>query len=532
MKVSSNSAVRQSNIVPPSDVVAASAAYAQLNRGNGPILATPELVSLYWGGFAQSEIDGMQAYLNGLAGYLSGQGAPAGQEPDVRQYGVTGATVGTSLFYGPYNYFLLQTGTPITEADGAANFQWVAGDFNHDGIVDLIGIKVSNTGTGRVEVHILNGADNFQSFLLQTGTFINAADGAANYHWVAGDFNHDGIVDLIGIKVTNTGTGTVEAHALIGATNFQGILLETGTPIAEADGASNFQWVAGNFKNGGIVDLALIGIKVTNTGTGMVEAHVLAPGVSDDDVRQLVTELQNQGRLPPFSSNRLFLVFTKGISFTIIKGGGYGSWCGFHDQWDDRQYYAICPFPSVFGCGSGDPISRWQSTASHEIMEAATDPKPGTGWTPEGGDQCNVQEVALPFGTVQKFADNQQQTCSVWTPISGIGSYDLESTADQAFAFDYDGSSKLDHLVLYRPGTGAIFILKNSGGQFTPVYAQGAPGNGIGGYDLKSTADQAFAFDYDGSGKLDHLVLYRPGIGAIFILKNSGGQFTPVYAVS
>src|SRR2546421_4852762 len=122
MKVSSNSAVRQSNFVPPSDVVAASAAYAQLNRGNGPILATPELVSLYWGGFAQSEIDGMQAYLNGLAGYLSGQGTPAGQEPDVRQYGVTGATVGTSLFYGPYNYFLLQTGTPITEADGAANF--------------------------------------------------------------------------------------------------------------------------------------------------------------------------------------------------------------------------------------------------------------------------------------------------------------------------------------------------------------------------------------------------------------------------
>ena len=95
----------------------------------------------------------------------------------MRQYGVTSATVGTNLFTVPYNFFLLQTGTPI-----------------------------------------------------------NAADGVANFHWLAGDFNHDGIVDLIGIKVTNTGTGTVEAHTLIGATNFQGILLETGTPIAEADG--------------------------------------------------------------------------------------------------------------------------------------------------------------------------------------------------------------------------------------------------------------------------------------------------------
>jgi hypothetical protein len=68
-----------------------------------------------------------------------------------------------------------------------------------------------------------------------------------------------------------------------------------------------------------------------------------------------------------------------------------------------------------------------------------------------------------------------------------------------------------------------------SGGQFSPVYAQGDPGNGIGGYDLKSTADQAFAFDYDSSGRLDHLVLYRPGTGTMWILKNSGGQFAPVY---
>src|SRR5258708_17269008 len=83
---------------------------------------------------------------------------------------------------------------------------------------------------------------------------------------------------------------------------------------------------------------------------------------------------------------------------------------------------------------------------------------------------------------------------------------------------------------MYRPGTGTMWILKNTGGTFTPVYAQGDPGSGIGGYDLKSAADRAFAFDYDGSGKLDHLALYRPGTGTIWILKNSGGTFTPVYA--
>src|SRR5258708_26279652 len=92
----------------------------------------------------------------------------------------------------------------------------------------------------------------------------------------------------------------------------------------------------------------------------------------------------------------------------------------------------------------------------------------------------------------------------------GIGGFDLPTSADRAFAFDYDGSGKLDHLVLYRPGHGTIYILKNSGGQFSPVYAQGDPGNGIGGYDLRPAADQAFAFDYDGTAKLDHLLLYLP----------------------
>lgn len=43
--------------------------------------------------------------------------------------------------------------------------------------------------------------------------------------------------------------------------------------------------------------------------------------------------------------------------------------------------------------------------------------------------------------------------------------------------------------------------------------------NGIGGYDLKSPDDKVFAFDYDSSGKLDHLVLYTPGTGTIWILQ-------------
>ena len=73
--------------------------------------------------------------------------------------------------------------------------------------------------------------------------------------------------------------------------------------------------------------------------------------------------------------------------------------------------------------------------------------------------------------------------------------------------------------MLYRPGTGTIWILRNSGGNFVPAYAQGDPGRGAGGYDLKSSADRAFVFDYDSSRKPDHLALYRPGTGTIWILR-------------
>jgi hypothetical protein len=71
-----------------------------------------------------------------------------------------------------------------------------------------------------------------------------------------------------------------------------------------------------------------------------------------------------------------------------------------------------------------------------------------------------------------------------------------------------------------------MWILRNAAGTFTPVYQQGAPGNGIGGYTLSSVSDRALGFDYDGSGKADHLFLFQPGSGSF--IKNSAGAFTTI----
>ncbi len=128
-------------------------------------------------------------------------------------------------------------------------------------------------------------------------------------------------------------------------------------------------------------------------------------------------------------------------------------------------------------------------------------------------------------GTGTIFIEEKQNGgyVPVFMSFDGIGGYDLKVASDRIIAFDYTGNGHADHLLCYRPGTGTVWILANQNGEFYPVYNSV---NGIGGYDLKSTADRIISFDYDGNGKYDHLVLYRPGTGTVFILQNTNGTFT------
>jgi hypothetical protein len=128
---------------------------------------------------------------------------------------------------------------------------------------------------------------------------------------------------------------------------------------------------------------------------------------------------------------------------------------------------------------------------------------------------------------VRHNADNTFST--VWSGTSGIGGYDLAVTADRLVPFDYDHSGKLDHLLAYRPGSKVAFILEHgSDNAWHTVYSSFA---GIGGYDLAVGTDQAIAFDYDHSGKRDHLLLYRPGSRIAFVVEhNADNTFSTVWS--
>jgi hypothetical protein len=303
-----------------------------------------------------------------------------------------------------------------------------------------------------------------------------------------------------------------------------------------------------------------------NRGERLKSVHVSGSEPGDaTKTGRLVTDAQIQSSLqawirnktvPATTANTLYFIYLPpNVTVTAPFGQSCKDFCGYHSS-TGNIYYAVIPYANCAGCVfPGAILDTLTEVSSHELCEAITNPT-GNAWydpNPYGtdkagdeiGDICNRQTQRLGGYMIQSEWSNTQSACVIRPPGSptdsfapvyvqgdpghGIGGFDLKSTADQAFAFDYDSSGRLDHLVFYRPRTGTIWILKNNAGTFTPVYHQGDPGTAIGGYDLKSPADRAFAFDYDSSGKLDHLVLYRPATGTIWILRNTRGTFTPVY---
>ncbi|KAJ7599121.1 hypothetical protein C8J56DRAFT_849178 [Mycena floridula] len=112
----------------------------------------------------------------------------------------------------------------------------------------------------------------------------------------------------------------------------------------------------------------------------------------------------------------------------------------------------------------------------------------------------------------------------------GIGTYDLEDTRDTGFAFDYDGSGKMDHLVFMRSGAGILFVLSHNSLGFAAIYKTFT---GLEGFDLSSNLDRAIAFDFTSSGRNDHILLYRPGSGMVSVAeKKSDGNFSNVFQVA
>jgi hypothetical protein len=164
-----------------------------------------------------------------------------------------------------YQSFAVQTGTALHETDSTFEFLVALNG-------DVFAIKKSGTGTNTTEVHILSAKDNYQSFMLQTGTALHETDSTFKF------LLDDATRDLIAVKKSSTGTNSTELHILLAKQKYQAFKLHTGTKLHETDETFDFAATT----NG---DICVI--KKSNTTSNSTEVQILYAKSDFQDLIQL-----------------------------------------------------------------------------------------------------------------------------------------------------------------------------------------------------------------------------------------------------
>ena len=162
----------------------------------------------------------------------------------------------------------LQVATSLEE--GKDNYAYALSDYDRDGIEDLFCFKLRNAASKTLEVHILSGSSNFSTFILHTATILGEPGNA--FKLIVHDVNSDGFSDVIALKVRGCESSKTEIHILNGADGYKSWLLQKAIPLNEALDNCSFSFA--NIDNGNVPDLYIT--KFNNTGSGNVEVHVLS----------------------------------------------------------------------------------------------------------------------------------------------------------------------------------------------------------------------------------------------------------------
>jgi hypothetical protein len=174
-------------------------------------------------------------------------------------------------------------------------------------------------------------------------------------------------------------------------------------------------------------------------GTGTAVAGITdtktTASVSDAQVRTELNNLFAASRLPLPNANRYYPVhFPSGMTITAPDGSrSCVQFCAYHGTYvrsGVNVNYGIIPdigqTGCAGGCGGSTVTNNTDSVASHELVEATTDPAVGLATTfaaplawydrvdnGEIGDLCNGQQSTAAGFTVQKEWSNRAGACTV-----------------------------------------------------------------------------------------------------------------------
>ncbi len=180
-----------------------------------------------------------------------------------------------------------QKALPIEET--YSNWEFRVGDFNRDGKEDLFCIK-KDSGN-HTNLHILNGADNYKSFLKQIILPIENTD--SNWDFKVADCDGDGISDLYCLK--KNAQDHTNLHILSGASAFQNFSLQVALPIENTD--ENWEFGLGDYNGDKKPDLYCI---KKNCGTS-TNIHILGDYKYQSFLLQIPTILHATGENTEFA---------------------------------------------------------------------------------------------------------------------------------------------------------------------------------------------------------------------------------------
>ena len=273
----------------------------------------PALYAIYkQGASAKTEVhalngaDGYQSFLAHTATALSQTGADQSWLFDLGDYNGDGvkdlysiAKQGASgrtevhVLNGAdgYQSFLGHIATGLSQTGNNAGWLFNVGDYNRDGKLDLYAIARQGA-SGKTEVHVLNGADGFQTFLTHTATALSQTGAGNDWAFDVADYNRDGVLDLYAFSKQGA-SGKTEVHVLNGADGYQSFLTHLATGLHQTGSDLSWTFDLGDYNGDGTLDLYAI---ARQGGSGRTEAHVLdGAGSFQNFSAHIATALQRTG---------------------------------------------------------------------------------------------------------------------------------------------------------------------------------------------------------------------------------------------
>lgn len=202
-----------------------------------------------------------------IAGFRAAKNVPLLNLYAVKKKGAAFTEVHGLSAESNFKSFMLHIATPLEKSGSDDAWTYAFADYNGDGRLDLYAIKKVSS---KVEVHILSGVGNFKTFLLRTKTVMASAGSTPAWEFAVGDYNQDGKPDIYGVR-KNAASGSTEVHVLNGATKFQSYLLQTRSALGAVGASHSWEFALADYDRDGKLDL--FGLK--KAGASKMELHIL-----------------------------------------------------------------------------------------------------------------------------------------------------------------------------------------------------------------------------------------------------------------